>query len=555
MRKLIIIAFTCVAVLVAGYGGYRGYKIWKQHRFLGMAKEFLAKGDGRNALLTLNQLLRSNPRNLEATRMMADLAAAARSPAVLIWRSRVVELAPGSTEDRLLLTSTALSMQNIAIATNALAGVSATDRQTFGYQNLAGNVAARLDRVVEAEQHFIEAVRLQPTNPAPVLSLAVLRLQTTNALALGEARATLNRLRSDPIAAPQALRELVSDAMRQARTNDALAYSRELVSRTNTTLGDELLHLDVLFAAHDRGFRPALSKLQGQCTNSPGAVREVANWQASRTGPGEALAWLRTLPPAFQTNQSIALVVGECLIAVKDWKGAQATLQGQHWAELEFLRHAFMARAMRGLNLATSAKTEWDQALKQASLRKESLAMLLRLCDASQWNWPNEGEEILQAVLNRFPTEKWAFGLLARKFFSEGRTRSLLTLYGQESKANPSDVSLKNNLAMTALLLEANELKPHDLAREVYDKAPTNATCVSTYALSLYLQRKPADALKLIQQIPPAELENPSISGYYGMLLQAAGDRGKAAKYFELAAKAPLLPEERKLIDSARRKL
>jgi hypothetical protein len=53
-------------------------------------------------------------------------------------------------------------------------------------------------------------------------------------------------------------------------------------------------------------------------------------------------------------------------------------------------------------------------------------------------------------------------------------------------KKNPADLANKNNLAVTALLLNATELKPHDLAREVYQKSNTNASFASTYAFSLY---------------------------------------------------------------------
>ena len=39
----------------------------------------------------------------------------------------------------------------------------------------------------------------------------------------------------------------------------------------------------------------------------------------------------------------------------------------------------------------------------------------------------------------------------------------------------PSSLAIKNNLAFVALLLDAQEFKPHELAREVYKLAPTNS--------------------------------------------------------------------------------
>ena len=91
MRKMFIIVLGCVAVLLAGYASYRGYKVWKNKHLMSAARAFLAKADGRNAMLALQEVLHSDPRNLDATRVMAELADVSRSPAALMWRSRVVE--------------------------------------------------------------------------------------------------------------------------------------------------------------------------------------------------------------------------------------------------------------------------------------------------------------------------------------------------------------------------------------------------------------------------------------------------------------------------------
>src|ERR1039458_7075067 len=252
----------------------------------------------------------------------------------------------------------------------------------------------------------------------------------------------------------------------------------------------------------------------------------------------------------MQTNQPATLLVAECYTASKDWRGLHAWLEKQHWAELEFIRHAFMSRALRGQELADTAKTEWEQALKSANSHKQSLVMLLRL--AAQWNWVNEGEDLLQTIVNRYPQEKWATQALTQTLFAGGQTRSLMQLFNQELKRTPSDLSAKNNLAMTALLLDAKELKPHDLAREVYQQAPTNSSFAATYAFSLYVQGKKAEALKVMQQIKPQDLEMPSIAGYYGLILKATGGGASAGVYLDKASKAVLLPEERKLFAQAK---
>jgi hypothetical protein len=262
-----------------------------------------------------------------------------------------------------------------------------------------------------------------------------------------------------------------------------------------------------------------------------------------------ALTWMATLPAGIRTNQVVALMGAQCRAALQDWRGLLVAAEQENWAELDFVRHAFMARAMKILDLASSSKTEWEHALKAANGRREGLIMLLQL--AGEWNWPSEQEQVLWTLVNQFPGERWANAGLAQVLFARGRTQALLTLFGQLARAHPADLSFKNNLALTALLLDAQQLKPHQIAREVYEKAPTNASYASTYAYSLYLQEKRAEALKVIEQLQPQELEKPSIAAYYGLLLQASGYSPKAGKYFSIAATAALLPEERRLLQRA----
>jgi len=516
---------------------------------MSLARTF-AKGDGRNVLLCVQQVLRSNPQNLEASRMMAALLEAGRSPSALLWRSRVVELNPRSLDDRLALAQTAMMFHDYMVATNALEGVDQAGRKTAAYHNIVGAVAAAANQSADAEAQFLEAARLEPTNPVPQLNLAVVRLHSTNEPARAEARATLTRISSSsPALRCQALRELVVDAIGSRKTNAALALSRDLVEQTNSAFSDRLLRLDVLKESQNAEFQPALAAFQREAGTNTAKIYELSMWQMARIGPAETLAWLRSLPKNTQTNQPVALLAAECYAMLRDWRGLQVSLEQQNWAELEFVRHAFQTRALRGQDLSAAAKAEWEQALKAANGQKGSLIMLLRL--AAQWNWQSEGEDLLWTIVNQYPGEKWAFGALNQALFVDGRTRSLMMLYSQALKRSPSDLAMKNNLAMTALLLDAQELKPHELAREVYEKIPTNAAYVSTYAVSLHMQKKDAEALKVIERLKPQELKNPSIAGYYGLILKATGNGAKAKTYLELASKARLLPEEKKLFDRA----
>lgn len=550
MRKILILVLICNVVLLAGYAGFRGYKVWRQGHMMSLAHRFLARSDERNALLCLGQVLRSNPHHLEACRLMARLADSARSPSAVLWRHRVLELNPASLEDQLALAQSALMLRDYATAAQALEAVSEANRSTAGYQNVAGTVAAAANKLTEAETHFLEATQLEPTNPVPVLNLAVVRLQQTNAVRQAQARTALQELCANVRLRSQALRELARDAMRQSQTNEALALTATLLEQTNATLGDRLLRLEVVHQSASPEFPASLAGVQQQAAQDPHQVAEVATWQLAKLGPADTRAWLGSLPPSIQTNAPVTLVAAQCQLQLRDWAGFQAVLAPSQWGELEFLRHAWLCRAMREQSLSAAAQTEWDQSVKLALAQKERLILLLRL--VVTWNWRGESQELLWRVVDQYPAEQWAARALAQVLFADGQTRSLLLLYSQQLKRSPADLDAKNNLAMAALLLDAQEWRPHELARQVYQVAPTNAAFASTYAFSLHLQAKHQEALQVLQQLPPAELQHSSIRGYYGLVLQAVGQSAQAKACLEAACTAPLLPEERKLFERAK---
>ena len=539
-------------LFLAGYGTYLGYVSTRQARLVSQGRKYLAKSNTRTALLCLRRALNYNPNHVDACRAMAELTETLSSPAALLWRSRVVELNPKSAPDRFALAQTAMVFRDYLSATNALGGVSKAERSTPEYHNLAGSVAAAMHWLAEAEAHFSEAARLEPTNPIPRLNLAVVRLQSTNAQDLALARTALKQLRADPVVHCQALRELVADSLHCGEAENALAFSKELLQQTNALFSDRLVRLDVLRATQSRDFGAAVASAQQEAAGDPRKLFEFVTWEGNRAGPAGALAWLQSLPAERQTNQPAALLAADCQAALKQWRPLEVSLQRQQWSELEFVRYAFKSLALRGQELTSSSRIAWEKAFNATGGRKESLVMLLRL--AAAWNWVAETEDLLWTIIRKFPAEKWAAVALSRNLLWEGQTRALMELYDEQTKMNPSDLSAKNNLAMTALLLDARELRPQDLAREIFRKAPTNSAYASTYAYSLHLQKQSAKALKVFERLKPDQLEQASVALYYAIVLQATGNGERARKYLDIAAGIKLLPEERKLLMQARAK-
>ncbi len=547
MKKLFLIVLGCTVALLVGYAGYLSYSKAKETRLMGMARGFAAQSDTRNTVLSLSKVLRIDPHNVEAVRLMGDMAEANHQGDVLAWRKRAVQLAPHSQTDLIALASAALTVHDFALATNALGQVTPAYQNTALYQNAAGALAIAERDPIMAEKYFRQASSLDPENMVPQLNYAVLRLHSTNLVSVAEARVALTKIADGTNQAfrSQALRELTGDAFIHGQLNAAQRLAQRLLAETNSVFADRILQLQILQRIGGADFASALKASQAAAANVPGQIFTLAHWEIKNVSPAETLDWLKNFPPAQQTNQPVAMLAAECRVLTGDWAGLDKTLKHQYWGKLDFIRHAFAARAASGLQLSDGKDAEWGKTLETAGTGMDNLTALFSL--ARQWNWPNQEEQLLWIIVRHYPNEKWAAQALAESLMSGGNTQSLMQLCSLQLSHNPTNIQTMNNLAMTALLLNAQEKNPYHLAQEVYQAQPTNISCASTYAFALYLQHKSPAALKVFEQFNRQQLEDPSIAGYYGIVLQATGHAAQAPKYLKIASQSHLLPEEKKL--------
>lgn len=548
MRKIFIIGLGCMLALLVGYTAYLSYSKSKESRLMNMSRGFVAHAELQNARLSLSEVLRINPRNVEATRMMAELVAGDSEADELQWRMRVTELAPGSAHDRIALAMAAAKAGDLALATNSLAQVALVDRKTASYQNAVGVLAIAERQPLLAEASFEAAASLDPTSGVPQLNLAVLRLHSTNGTSVTQAREELTALAQGADASYhcQALRELIADAYVHGHLNSALALCHRLLAETNSQFSDRILQLDVLQKTRGPELMTALAEARTAAGVNPLRIESLAGWEMKSVSPAETLGWFASLPASTQTNQPVAMFAAECRVARRDWPGLDATLRGQNWGALEFVRHALRARACYGEQMLDDRKAEWDQALQTAGEGMRNLTVLLQLC--TQWSWQVEETDLLSTMFKNHPEEKWVEPLLIRELAASGRTRAMMNVFQQQCDQDPSDLQAKNNLAMTAMLLNAAEVHPFDLAVQNYQAQPTNITFASTYAFALYQQKKWAEALSVFAAFDARTLSQPDVAGYYAIVLQANGHAKLAKQYLAIALRAPgLLPEERNL--------
>ncbi len=552
--RLALVGLALLALVGAGvWLGRPAYRKWEQRRLVAQARTFLANGDYRNASLSAREVLAINPSNLLACQLMAGLAELAGSPALLDWRRRVAEISP-TPENRLLLASTALRFQRppYSLTTQILDDLRAGATNLPMFHVVAADLAIRLNELDKAELHFAAAARLEPTNELHRLNLATLRVASTNAARTAEGRAVLESLRRSTNFAAVALRSLATESLRRQDFAAAAAWSDELVADPRSTIGDRLQHLDLLSRDKGAEFASYLEGLKQRAITNVAEVGGLSTWLIQHGRVDEALRWLTNLPPAVRAQQPVPLAMTETYIALKDWAGVQSFLADQHWAELEFMRLALLSEAaLQKREIA--AQSYWRSAVREAGERLGALSMLFNLADT--WQRTQDKEDLLWHIYERHPGERWTLNELGRLYQGEGNTRGLNKLFGVLAELNPKDLDAKNNLAATSMLLKLNLSKAYELAKELYAERPDNAIIASTYAFALHLRGSTPEGLAVLQKLKPESLEDPSVALYYGLLLSASGQPAQARKYLDLAQPAKLLPEEKQLLEAARRGL
>ena len=550
VRKTSIFVAILFVVAAGGWFGRKAYKKATEHRLVSEAATYLQKKDLRNASLCLERALQVNPLSPGAAKGMADMLELAGIPAAVNWRNRAVLLAPNDSPLRLAWAETALLFHDLPMANKALDGLDGKTKSGPAYYKLAGALAWETGHPNEAEKSYLEALRLEPGNQTTAFNLDTIHLASTNDAIASAARASLERMSTNADFKLRALHYLKADAAIHKDLARALVYSWKIVRDPKVTLPDRMDHLQLLRAIKSPDFDPWRASLEAEAKTSPATAFAFGQWMTTVQGPADALSWLNRLPPAIQTNPPVPLIIADCHVFLKDWRGLQALIQNQDWGDGNYFRLALESLAERSQDQPLASQAAWDKAARQADHRIDRLTRLARL--SAEIGWAPEHTALLRTIVSEFPEARWAKDSLMSDLYSTGNSRELAQFLSQSYESDPANAGIKNNLAAISLLRKSDLPTAYRLAREAYDTAPENPFFISTYAYSLLLQKKNTDAAKIISGIKTLYLKIPSIAAYYGVVEAETGHKEAARDALQRAEAGHLLPEEKEMVRLAK---
>jgi len=527
--------------------GVRLFRQWQERHLVRVSAAHLSGGDPKAAMLPARRALQMNPDNVDAARLIAQIADRGGDKAALDWWRKVVAHAQHTTDDVLGLVRSALRVNDLATAERALSSLDDAAKQTAGYHAACGRVAEIKKNVVDAESHWAQASALAPDNLGYQFQLALIRLGSNDSAKRQAAQEILERLRADPKQRAGATRALIIDGVaHRAEVKRMQTLAAELQGYPEATLADRLLYLEILRQLHDPTFEEYLRKLEREAVSNGVDLASLFSWMSGNETASAGIEFVQTLPAESREKWPVPPAIAALYSSAKDWPGLEEMTRNTKWESHDFLRRAFLARALRGQDKTLPSEQEWVVAQKEASAQPQSLLMLART--VALWGWENETAELLWILAKNDDTRMEALQTLYQHYAEKGDTAGLYRTLVKLVETLPNDLVLQNNLAQISLLLGADPERARKIAAELASKDPSNGSFLSTYAFSLYTKGDFDGALQAMEKLSPDQLRDPSLAAYYGVVLAAAGQKEKAREYLRRASEAKLLPEEKALI-------
>src|SRR6266511_1763056 len=561
-RLAVMVALVAVALLVGvllfNYSS-KLYENWRQTHLLHGATALLQEGELSKATQTAQELLRRRPDSLPALYVLAEAAERQNLEQAVSWRGQIARLLPKNVESQLNLASAALRFGQLDLARRALDRVPSSDRDSAAFHVVAGWLARAEGNFAEQEEQFASAVKKEPKNDLYQFNLAALQIRSRDAEKSKNARDTLKQLITIAPYRTGALRALLNDAVEHNDLTAADSFAQQLQMSPEVTFGDYLLCLNFYRKLDEKKFRQLIEKVKPFAARNSSDLASLIEWMNQNGLAGDVVKWVDKLPPARLTSPPASVAVADAYATVKNWSRLKRWTRTGNWGDAEYLRLGYDAIAERHLRSGndSSANSEfetlWQAAAELSEEVPEQELMLARL--ATKWQLAIQAEGLWVRVEENPTMRREALDNLRQLYRAKDETTKLYGVLQRLHQSSPNEAPITADLARLGLNLGENTESSHQLAKEAYDRAPNDVNCAATYAFSLHRLGRNAEALVIIQGLPPERLHDAHAAVYVALVLVEGNELEGAKDYIAAAEKSKLYPEEKKLLEEAKTKL
>jgi Flp pilus assembly protein TadD len=547
---LIFIACGCLVLTAICVRAHTVFQEWRVGKLVNMGETAMRSAHYAEASLSARRALQIEPGDLSARKLMAALLEAVGDPTAVTLRGEIAHASGESVDSLIAYVGTALRFARYPLAKSVLARISASDQHRADFQSMAGALALEMGNLAEAERHYAESVRVDPENRSYQIQMSIVQVMSDDYFVRKKGRQSLLELSTHSECALPALRALAKSLLQTGERTEAARVTSKLVQLPGRDFADRITHLTLLRESTSREFQSQFAALKADAKANISEARTVLFWMSSTGLPAEALIWARADLSEYSELPDFQPALATCYVALADWDGLEEVTQSKNWAQFEYLRHAFLSRGLREKGDNHLSTGEWSLALSDAGTSTEALTNLWNLADG--WKWYEEEEDVLLLLVDKHPEIDLAFKTLSYRYLKSKNTEGLLKLAACRLRSEPENEDAMNDLTYLSLLLGKDLNSATRTAQLLYKRHPENPSYASTLALALESNGQTDEASRILEGLPIANLQEPSIAAAYARVLLERHLPEDARPYLEIARNSNLLPEERALADETR---
>lgn len=541
---VLIVVILLGALALAARPAAREVRAWQARRQALQAETVALRGQVTAALNQLQSAAQLSPGEPEVSLRIARLLGALRPgepPTIAAWE-RAVGTRPGPSTELELALQRFLGGGEAKEARRALEAAPRDLRESANGRFVHALLALQAGQR-EAARGELDA--LGPDLADPLKAGAVLLLRARLRLAGPEPEQTeglglLRELQRQPLWAAQAGQQL-RDILLQRRDFAGARREAEALTTLPEAGADAYLGLAAVeFAAGERdALRRSIDQLRARAREDRVLLGLLLAWLGQ---VGERAIAAEIVEQTNEADLGTAAVVAAAM-PVLDRAGQVERLRGLarrgDWIGREAERDAWQARLAALGNEPLAQQKFWASALASAAEQEPTLRRLLELTRG--WNWLRETEAVLARLVvlpkadRRLLEDWWQTNVALRSARGiQAACRRLLDL-------GDNSLPVRNDYAAVALLLGEDVPRAQRLALENFEARPRDPIFRVTYAASLRLQGRLADAWAVLAESPDS---SPAVIFERMRVLTAQGRREEALRLRPQVPVSVLFPEQ-----------
>lgn len=551
-RATRIIALVA-AVLAAGAGATWSVESgrcdrWRADRYARRAEALARSGAVEAPRAACLRALALNHQSVRAMRALLRVLPAGDAQAALLLRVRLADLDRGDRENLRALAFAAIAAERFELAGRAASDIGAMPGGEAEAQEWQARILAARGDFAAAESAARALLARDPRNVAGRLIAALAQVFTRSPAP--EAERELSELARHPGTRVEALRALREAAQRRGDPARARELAEAAAMEPRANFSDALVRAEFAVKADASRLEAQLTELTRRAGTHAIALGLIGKWLRQHGRADRVDAWVEQTAALQEDAATAQMIRAEAYADSQQWERLSSLLTGAQWRELDFLRHAFLARGAREMGAREAAADEWRCSLDAVAGGGRPIRLLAET--VKPWpGWEPDWEKLMWTAAQRVENSRWALLELQRHFEARHETRSLRRVNEEWLRADPESTPAKNNFAYYSLLLGTSLERAHRLAAEVFAAFPSDPAIASTRALSLVRRGQPADALALLEKLPPSAARQPGIAACQVLALAGAGKAAEASELARSIDGGKLLPELREMLREA----